>query len=84
MRHELHVARAAYQAAEAELQRLRLEKARVEVEVEALRSDPDVIERRAREELNMVRPDELVFSFPDQTQKEKSKDGSQTNSTNTR
>ena len=34
-------------------------------DVEALRSDPEAIERIARDELGMVRDEELVFQFPD-------------------
>lgn len=34
-------------------------------EVEALRNEPETIERIARDELGMVRADEIVFQFPD-------------------
>ena len=33
-------------------------------EIDALRSDPMYVERIARDELGMVRPDEFVFQFP--------------------
>ena len=33
-------------------------------EIEALRADPSYIERIARDELGMVREEELVFQFP--------------------
>lgn len=33
-------------------------------EIEALRADPSYIERIARDELGMVRQEELVFQFP--------------------
>ena len=33
-------------------------------EIEALRSDPSYVERIARDELGMVRAEELVFQFP--------------------
>lgn len=33
-------------------------------EVTALRTDPDAIERIARDELGMVREDEILFQFP--------------------
>ena len=36
----------------------------LKTQIEALRSDPGYIERIARDELGMVRPDELVFQFP--------------------
>jgi len=62
---ERQAVRAAAQAAEAATEQLRLENQRLQEEIEALRSDPEVIERIAREELNMLRPEELVFSFPE-------------------
>lgn len=33
-------------------------------EIEALRTDPSYVERIARDELGMVRSEELVFQFP--------------------
>ena len=33
-------------------------------EVQALRSDPEAIERIARDELGMIRADEILFQFP--------------------
>jgi cell division protein FtsB len=33
-------------------------------EIEALRAEPSYVERIARDELGMVRSDELVFQFP--------------------
>ena len=38
--------------------------AELKSEIEALRSDPTYIERIARDELGMVRDEELVFQFP--------------------
>jgi len=66
---ERQAVRAAAQAAEAATQQLRLENQRLQEEIEALRNDPEVIERIAREELNMLRPEELVFSFPEKKSK---------------
>jgi cell division protein FtsB len=45
-------------------QELVREIASLKAEVEALRSDPVYVERIARDELGMVRADELVFQFP--------------------
>ena len=45
----------------AELGELRAENARLSSEIEALRSSPRAIERLAREELGLARPDETVF-----------------------
>ncbi len=36
----------------------------LEREVDALRTDPEAIERVARDELGMIREGELVFQFP--------------------
>jgi len=36
---------------------------RLEARVRALRTDPEAIERVARDELGMIREDELVFQF---------------------
>ncbi|RMG49132.1 MAG: septum formation initiator family protein [Acidobacteria bacterium] len=61
---ERKAAQAAYRAAERTIKQLELENQRLREEIEALQHDPQLIERIAREELNMVRPDELVLSFP--------------------
>ena len=45
----------------AELEELRQENARLSAEVVALQTDPRAIERLAREELGLARPDETVF-----------------------
>jgi cell division protein FtsB len=50
---------------EGEVKQLRLETERLMEEIRALKTDPEVIERIAREELHMVRPDEMVLSFPE-------------------
>ncbi len=57
-------ARAEYQQIEAEVKRLQRENERLQEEIRALKTDPQVIERIAREELHMIRPDEMVLSFP--------------------
>jgi cell division protein FtsB len=44
-----------------ELDDLRAENARLAAEIEALRTSPRAIERLAREELGLARPDETVF-----------------------
>ena len=38
-------------------------------EIESFRSDPAAIEKRAREQLKLVRPDEVVIQLPDDTKK---------------
>jgi cell division protein FtsB len=44
-----------------ELEQLRAENARLSAEIGDLRTSPRAIERLAREELGMARPDETVF-----------------------
>ena len=44
-----------------ELEGLRAENARLSAEIEDLRTSPRAIERLAREELGLARPDETVF-----------------------
>jgi cell division protein FtsB len=45
-------------------QELVREIAQLKSEIDALRADPTYIERIARDELGMVRPEEFVFQFP--------------------
>jgi len=45
----------------AELEELRAENARLSSEIAALRTSPRAIERLAREQLGLARPDETVF-----------------------
>ena len=53
--------RAETQALELEIQRLRVKNSQLAEEIHALRSNPQAIERLAREELGLVRPGETVF-----------------------
>ena len=45
-------------------ERLRHDVEQLHREVDGLRTDPDAIERIARDELGMVREDEILFQFP--------------------
>ena len=47
-----------------EIQQLHQENTRLAGEVEALKTDPRMIERIAREELNLSRKGELIFKLP--------------------
>lgn len=49
-----------------EIQALEAENEELGRQIDRLRSDPAMIEKIAREELNMVRPDERVYRFPSQ------------------
>ncbi|MDH3623825.1 MAG: septum formation initiator family protein [Myxococcales bacterium] len=62
-----------YRLLRAELENLRgsneelvQEIARLKIEIDSLRSDTNYVERIARDELGMVRPEEFVFQFPSQ------------------
>jgi len=68
-RNEYQAARAEYLQVEAEVKKLQLENERLQEEIRELKSDPQVIERIAREQLHMIRPDEMVISFPDAQKK---------------
>lgn len=47
-----------------EIQQLNDDNGRLAREVEALKSDPRMIERIAREEMGLARPGELIFKLP--------------------
>ena len=49
---------------EREVGALRVETAQLTDEVNRLRTDPDVIERIAREKLGLVRPGERIYKLP--------------------
>lgn len=52
------------QQLELDLERLRTENRDLEEKVGRLRSDSETIERIARQRLGLVRPGEVVFTFP--------------------
>lgn len=49
-----------------QVEQLEQENRRLQAEIEALKKDPKAIERLARQELGMVREDEIVYQFPPQ------------------
>jgi cell division protein FtsB len=53
------------EALQGELEELRQENARLSAEITDLRTSPRAIERLAREELGLARPDETVFLIRD-------------------
>ncbi len=59
--YQLHRTRAALTQ---EVEQLTAANAELEKEVRALRTDPDRVEAIAREELGLVKPEELVYEFP--------------------
>lgn len=48
-----------------EIERLEEDRQRMETDLERLRNDPFVLERIAREQYGMKRPDETVYIMPD-------------------
>lgn len=56
--------RAEYRDLDAELKRLQLENERLNLNIKALRSDPNSIEKEAREKMGYTRPGEVVYSLP--------------------
>jgi cell division protein FtsB len=55
--------RRTYDRLQQEIQQLSDENQKIENEIHALRSDPDTIERIARDRLGLVRPGEVVYQF---------------------
>jgi cell division protein FtsB len=49
----------------AEIEKLQTENAQLKQHVEHLQSDPDAIEREARERLHYTRPDEVIYTLDD-------------------
>ena len=52
-------------AIESEISRLDTENKKLTAEIQALRSDPTMIEKLAREELKLVKPGEVVLVTPE-------------------
>lgn len=62
MRAQLEAARAEHAQTSSEATTLQVENERIEAEIRALQTDPEVIERAARQHLGMVRPGEIVVA----------------------
>jgi cell division protein FtsB len=52
-------------ALQKEIQRLQQENADMEHQIDRLKSDPDAIEREAREKLHYAKPGEVIYTLPD-------------------
>jgi cell division protein FtsB len=48
-----------------EIQRLQQENVEMEHQIDRLKSDPDAIEREAREKLHYAKPGEVIYTLPD-------------------
>jgi cell division protein FtsB len=60
--------RAEDRALQQEIKDLRRENAQMRQQIEHLNSDPDAIEREAREKLHYAKPGEVIVALPDQPQ----------------
>jgi cell division protein FtsB len=61
-----HQKRAADQQLQKEIDQLQQENAQLRQHVEQLKSDPDAIEREAREKLHYAKPNEVIVALPPQ------------------
>ncbi len=52
-----------------QIQQLRQENGQMEQQIKALRSDPEAIERLAREQMHLARPGELIYTLPEKDPK---------------
>jgi len=60
--------RAEDRALQQEIKTLQQENAQMREQIEHLNSDPDAIEREAREKLHYAKPGEVIVTLPDQSQ----------------
>jgi cell division protein FtsB len=63
--------RAEYRKLEREVEQLQVENERLAKQIESLKSDPQAIEREAREQLRYARPGEVVYTLPNPPQPQK-------------
>lgn len=56
--------RAEYRKLEKEVQQLQVENERLAQQIESLKSDPQAVEKEAREQLRYARPGEVVYTLP--------------------
>ncbi|MBI4469232.1 MAG: septum formation initiator family protein [Acidobacteria bacterium] len=70
-RGEIATARDEFERTAVEVQLLRAETEALKEEIRGLREDRQVIERIAREQLHMLRPDEVIISFANGQKRER-------------
>ena len=63
--------RAQDRALQQEIKNLQQENADMRQQIQRLQSDPDAIEREAREKLHYTKPGEVIYTLPDQPQQHK-------------
>jgi len=64
--------RAEYRKLEKEVQQLQVENERLAKRIESLKSDPNAIEKEAREQLRYARPGEVIYTLPNPPPQQKS------------
>ena len=57
-------------ALQQEIQNLQQENAQMRQQIQRLQSDPDAIEREAREKLHYAKPGEVIYTLPEQPQQQ--------------
>jgi cell division protein FtsB len=62
--------RAEGRALQQEIQNLQQENAQMRQQIQRLQSDPDAIEREAREKLHYAKPGEVIYTLPAQPQQQ--------------
>lgn len=62
---QVHAQSQKLSAVEADITRINAENKKLTEEIQSLRSDPNTIERLAREELKLVKPGEVVLVTPE-------------------
>lgn len=60
--------RAEDRALQQQIQNLQQENSQMQRQIERLKSDPDAIEREAREKLHYAKPGEVIYTLPDAPQ----------------
>ncbi len=58
-----------YNSLQEQIRRLQQENQQLEKQIEGLKSDPKAIEKRAREQMHMARPGEIIYTLPEQESK---------------
>lgn len=61
-----------YNALQQQIQALKKENQQLDHKIKALKTNPEAIEKQAREQLHLVRPGELVYTLPSQKQQDPS------------
>jgi cell division protein FtsB len=58
-----------HQALQQQIQQLQQENQKLQQEIKALKTDPQAIEKLAREQMHLAKPGEIIYTLPDQKQK---------------